>query len=68
MSLSIDFLGVRLRNRTVLASGILGVSIASLKKVFESGAGIVTTKSIGPCCIRLGWGTRECGRPFESRY
>ncbi len=48
MSLSVDFLGVRLRNRAVLASGILGVSIASLKKVYESGAGIVTTKSVGP--------------------
>ncbi len=48
MSLLVDFLGVRLRNRAVLASGILGVSIASLKKVYESGAGIVTTKSVGP--------------------
>jgi len=48
MSLSIDFLGVRLRNRAVLASGILGVSLASLKKVYECGAGLVTTKSVGP--------------------
>ncbi len=47
MSLSTDFLGVRLRNRAVLASGILGVSLASLKKVYECGAGLVTTKSVG---------------------
>ena len=42
------FLGVQLKNRSVLASGILGVTFSSLKKVYEAGAGIVTTKSIGP--------------------
>lgn len=42
------FLGIRLKNRSVLASGVLGVTVASLRKVFDAGAGIVTTKSIGP--------------------
>ena len=43
-----SFLGVECRNRSVLASGILGVTLCSLKKVLDAGAGIVTTKSIGP--------------------
>jgi len=42
------FLGIGLKNRSVLASGILGVTFSSLKKMFDAGAGIVTTKSIGP--------------------
>jgi len=41
------FLGIRLKNRSVLASGILGVTASSMRKVFDAGAGIVTTKSIG---------------------
>lgn len=46
MGVSIDFLGLRLRNPTILASGILGVTKASLKFVAENGAGAVTIKSI----------------------
>lgn len=44
--LSIDFCGVRFENPTVLASGILGVTAASLKNAIKNGAGGVTTKSI----------------------
>jgi dihydroorotate dehydrogenase (NAD+) catalytic subunit len=40
--------GVTLENPTVLASGILGVSAASLARVANAGAGAVTKKSIGP--------------------
>jgi len=57
--------GVRLRNPTVLASGILGVSGASLAKVARKGAGAVTSKSVSieerkghPCPILL---TYEAG-------
>ena len=32
----------------ILASGILGVSYSSMKRIFEGGAGAVVTKSIGP--------------------
>ena len=39
---------VQLRNPTVLSAGFLGTSAASLLRVAESGAGAVTTKSIGP--------------------
>jgi len=39
---------VKLRNPTILAAGILGVTTASLERAANSGAGAVTTKSIGP--------------------
>ncbi len=45
-NLSVDFCGVQFQNPTVLASGILGVTASSLKKVARCGAGGVTTKSI----------------------
>jgi dihydroorotate dehydrogenase (NAD+) catalytic subunit len=57
--------GVRLRNPTVLASGILGVSGASLANAARKGAGAVTSKSVSleerkghPCPILL---TYEAG-------
>jgi dihydroorotate dehydrogenase (NAD+) catalytic subunit len=48
MSEGFSFLGVRLNSRSVLASGVLGVTLSSLRRVFREGAGVVTTKSIGP--------------------
>ncbi len=45
-NLKINFCGVEFQNPTVLASGVLGVTASSLKKVVKSGAGGVTTKSI----------------------
>jgi len=45
--LSVDICGVRLRNPTVLASGILGLSEDLLVRVGEAGAGAVVTKSCG---------------------
>lgn len=44
--LAVEVAGVRLRNPTILASGIMGTDKASLKKVASSGAGAVTMKSI----------------------
>lgn len=46
MNLQTEFLGVKFANPLVVASGILGVTGASLKYVVENGAGGVTTKSI----------------------
>lgn len=46
VNLSVDFCGVNFRNPTVLASGICGVTAASLRNAVENGAGGVTTKSI----------------------
>ncbi len=45
--LSIDIVGLQLKNPTVLASGILGYSTASLQSIVEGGAGALVTKSIG---------------------
>jgi dihydroorotate dehydrogenase (NAD+) catalytic subunit len=45
--LSINLAGLKLRNPTALASGILGYSAASLQNIAESGAGAVVTKSVG---------------------
>jgi dihydroorotate dehydrogenase (NAD+) catalytic subunit len=40
--------GLKLKSPIILASGILGVSFSSMKRVINAGAGAVTTKSIGP--------------------
>lgn len=45
--LTVNFCGVKFNNPLVLASGFLGISVASLKFVEKSGAGGLTTKSIG---------------------
>lgn len=42
-----DIAGLRLKNPTMLAAGILGMSGSSLKRVAEAGAGAVVTKSVG---------------------
>lgn len=55
MNLSPDFLGLKLKNPLVLASGILGVSGANLASVIKSGAGAVTSKSV--------WLKRHDGHP-----
>jgi len=47
VDLSVELAGLRLRNPLILASGILGVTGQSLKRVAKEGAGAVTTKSIG---------------------
>ena len=46
VSLAVDIAGVRLRNPTMLASGILGISGKLLRKVAKAGAGAVVTKSV----------------------
>lgn len=48
VDISTSICGVELKNPTILASGILGVTSATLLRVARSGAGAVTTKSIGP--------------------
>ncbi len=45
--LSLTLAGLELRNPTMLAAGIMGTTGRSLKRVAESGAGAVVTKSIG---------------------
>lgn len=52
--LTVDLAGVKLRNPTLLASGFLGETGASLVRVWNAGAGGVVTKSISPL-PRLGY-------------
>ena len=47
-NISTTLCGLKLKNPTVLASGILGVTASSLKNVEKNGAGAVTFKSFGP--------------------
>ncbi len=47
MKLSTEISGLKLRNPTILASGILGETGGTLLNVARNGAGAVTTKSIG---------------------
>jgi len=47
-SLAVDLTGLKLRSPTLNASGVLGMSAPLLKRVYDSGAGAVVTKSIGP--------------------
>jgi dihydroorotate dehydrogenase (NAD+) catalytic subunit len=44
--LSVDLCGLKMANPTILASGIVGISRASLALAVRGGAGAVTTKSI----------------------
>lgn len=46
--LTVELAGAKLRNPTVLASGIIGTTAGLLKRVADAGAGAVTIKSIGP--------------------
>ncbi|MFX1525064.1 MAG: dihydroorotate dehydrogenase [Promethearchaeota archaeon] len=46
--LEINLSGLKLKSPIILASGILGVSFSSMKRVIDAGAGAVTSKSIGP--------------------
>jgi dihydroorotate dehydrogenase (NAD+) catalytic subunit len=48
LDLSVNLLGKKLQNPLILASGIMGVSVSSLKYVIQNGAGAVIFKSIGP--------------------
>ena len=47
VDLSVEISGIRIKNPSILASGILGVSASTLVRVAEAGAGGVVTKSIG---------------------
>ena len=46
MTTAVTFLGTKFKNPIVLASGILGVTAASLKRCIDLGAGGVTVKSL----------------------
>lgn len=47
LSLAVELAGLGLRNPIMNAAGILGMSSYQLKRLYESGAGAVVTKSLG---------------------
>jgi dihydroorotate dehydrogenase (NAD+) catalytic subunit len=47
VDLTSEIAGLKLKNPTILASGILGETGKTLSRVIEHGAGAITTKSIG---------------------
>jgi len=46
--LQVNISGLKLNSPLILASGILGVSYSTMKRIIDAGAGAITTKSIGP--------------------
>jgi len=46
VDLSVEIAGLIIRNPTMLASGILGISYEVFKRVYEAGAGAIVSKSI----------------------
>lgn len=48
LSLAVEISGLKLRSPLMNAAGVLGMSPAILKRVYDSGAGAVITKSLGP--------------------
>ncbi len=46
--LELNISELKLNSPLILASGILGVSYSSMKKLIDAGLGAITTKSIGP--------------------
>ncbi|HDJ21723.1 MAG TPA: dihydroorotate dehydrogenase, partial [Candidatus Bathyarchaeota archaeon] len=48
ISLAVDLGGLRIRNPVMNAAGILGMNQMLMRRVYESGAGAVVSKSIGP--------------------
>jgi len=46
-NVAIDIAGLHLRNPTMLAAGVLGLSGATLRSAWDAGAGAVVTKSLG---------------------
>ena len=47
ISLAVDIAGLKMRNPTLNAAGVLGMSTSLLERVYTGGAGAVVTKSIG---------------------
>ena len=48
VKLAVDIAGFKMKNPCMNAAGVLGMTPAILKRVYDSGAGAVVTKSIGP--------------------
>ncbi|MFO7797013.1 MAG: dihydroorotate dehydrogenase [Promethearchaeati archaeon] len=58
---------LKLQSPLILASGILGVSYSSMKRVIDAGAGAITTKSVGPR-PRKGYKNPSIFEVFEGTF
>jgi len=65
--LETNICGLKLKSPLILASGILGVSYSSMKRVFDAGAGAITTKSVGPR-PRKGYKNPSIFEAFEGTF
>ncbi|MHA1471572.1 MAG: dihydroorotate dehydrogenase, partial [Promethearchaeota archaeon] len=48
LELKLNISELKLNSPLILASGILGVSYSTMKRLVDAGLGAITTKSIGP--------------------
>jgi len=65
--LETNICGLKLKSPLILASGILGVSYSSMKRVIDAGAGAITTKSVGPR-PRKGYNNPSIFEVFEGTF
>ncbi|MBD3254547.1 MAG: dihydroorotate dehydrogenase [Candidatus Lokiarchaeota archaeon] len=65
--LQVNFSGLQLKSPIILASGILGVSFSSMKRVIDAGAGAVTSKSIG-LKPRIGYGNPSIIEVYRGTF
>ena len=65
--LETNICGLKLQSPLILASGILGVSYSSMKRVIDAGAGAITTKSVGPR-PRKGYKNPSIFEVFEGTF
>ena len=62
-SINTEVAGIKMKNPTMLASGIMDETGASMRRIVEAGAGAVVTKSIG-IAARPGYpGPDRCRAP-----
>jgi len=64
LNINVNIAGLHLRNPTMLAAGVLGLSGDMLKKIAKSGAGAVVTKSVG--IERCGYTTPNVLEPIPG--
>ena len=54
VDLTVEISGIKMKNPSMLAAGILGVSASTLVRVAEAGAGSVVTKNVLPNKVVVG--------------
>lgn len=65
IDLSANLCGIKLKNPTILASGILGINKELIKRIERRGAGAIVTKTIG-ASPRIGYNNPTIIEPMEN--